>query len=115
MNVVDTASIITGGASGLGKATVERFAALGGRVAIFDLDEESGTAVAKACGAQVFFVPVDVADEASVQSGIATVMQRFGQIHICVNYAGVGSGPFKTLGREGPFPLAVAGARFELA
>lgn len=105
MNVAGAASIITGGASGLGKATVERFAGLGGRVAIFDLDEENGAALAKACGARVLFVRVDVADEASVQSGIAAVIQRFGEIHICVNYAGVGSGPFKTLGRDGPFPL----------
>jgi len=105
MNVAEVVSIITGGASGLGRATVERFAAAGGRVAILDLDEEAGRAVANACGGKALFVRVDVTDEASVQSAIATVMQHFGAIHVCVNYAGVGSGPFKTLGREGPFPL----------
>ncbi|MFM7786583.1 MAG: SDR family oxidoreductase, partial [Gammaproteobacteria bacterium] len=51
------------------------------------------------------FQSVNVADEASVQAAIAATVQRFGAVHICCNYAGIGNA-VKTLGKNGPFPLA---------
>lgn len=105
MNIADTVSIITGGASGLGRATVEKFAGLGGKVAIFDMNEELGIALANSIGQNAIFVKGNVTDEASVQDAIAQVIARFGAIHVCINYAGIGNA-FKTYGKNGPFPLA---------
>jgi 3-hydroxyacyl-CoA dehydrogenase/3-hydroxy-2-methylbutyryl-CoA dehydrogenase len=105
MKIEQTVSVITGGASGLGKATVEKFVAQGGKAAIFDMNEEAGSALARSLGDAAVFVKVNVADEASVQAGIAKVMERFGALHVCINYAGIGNA-FKTYGKNGPFPLA---------
>jgi 3-hydroxyacyl-CoA dehydrogenase/3-hydroxy-2-methylbutyryl-CoA dehydrogenase len=105
MKLTDAVAVITGGASGLGKATAEKFASAGGKVAIFDLNEEGGKALAQQLGANALFAKVDVTDEASVQEAIAQTVQRFGAIHICVNCAGIGNA-IKTYGKNGPFPLA---------
>jgi NAD(P)-dependent dehydrogenase (short-subunit alcohol dehydrogenase family) len=104
MELKDKVAIITGGASGLGKATVERFAGAGVKVAIFDMNEEAGSALAAELGDAVSFHRVNVADEESVQSAINAVMAQFGAIHICCNYAGIGNAA-KTFGRNGVFPL----------
>lgn len=105
MKVENSLAVITGGASGLGRATVKKFIELGGKVAIFDLNEDSGSAFAAELGERALFVKVNVSDEASVQNGIAAVISRFGAVHICINYAGIGNA-IKTYGKNGPFPLA---------
>lgn len=105
MKIQDTVSIITGGASGLGRATVERFISLGGKVAIFDMNEAAGEAVAGTFKDAAIFCKVNVTDEASVQAAIARTMERFGAVHVCINYAGIGNAT-KTLGKNGVFPLA---------
>jgi len=105
MEVTNQVAIVTGGASGLGKATVELFAKAGARVAIFDLNEEAGSALAKELGDKALFCLVNIADEDSVSAAIDAVMQAFGAIHICVNCAGRGGGATKTLGKKGLFPL----------
>lgn len=105
MKLADTVSIVTGGASGLGQATVERFVAAGGRAAIFDLNDEAGNALAEKLGEHALFAKVNVTDEASVQAGIAATVARFGAINVCINCAGIGNA-FKTYGKNGPFPLA---------
>ncbi|MES2919813.1 MAG: SDR family oxidoreductase [Pseudomonadota bacterium] len=104
MQIANKVAVVTGGASGLGLATVEKFIALGARVAIFDF-ADAGAAVAERLGANCLFQKVNVADEASVQAAIDATMAKFGAIHICCNYAGIGSG-VKTLGKNGVFPLA---------
>jgi len=105
MELAGKVSIVTGGASGLGRATVERFARSGASVAIFDRDREQGEEVAAQLGERGLFCLVDVADDESIAAGIAMVMERFGAIHVCVNCAGRGGGATKTMGNKGRFPM----------
>jgi len=105
MELRNKVAIITGGASGIGRATAEKFAAMGAKVAIFDMNEDAGNALAKQLGEAVIFCAVNVTDEASVQQGIEQTMAAFGAIHICINCAGVGNA-IKTVSKKGAFPLA---------
>jgi 3-hydroxyacyl-CoA dehydrogenase / 3-hydroxy-2-methylbutyryl-CoA dehydrogenase len=105
MNIAGTGVVITGGASGIGRAVAQAVAEKGGRVAIFDLNEAGGHEVVKDLGSGALFEKVNVADEGSVAAAIAMTMASFGAIHICVNCAGIGSA-HKTFGKDGPFPLA---------
>lgn len=80
-----TAAVVTGGASGLGQATAEAFAAAGIKVAIFDVNEEKGEAVAKAIGG--LFCKVDITDEQSVVAGFDKARAAHGQERITVHCA----------------------------
>ncbi|MCK7597519.1 SDR family NAD(P)-dependent oxidoreductase [Microbulbifer sp. CAU 1566] len=104
MDIKNKTAIVTGGASGLGKATVERYIADGANVAIFDLDEKGGLALAESLGERALFCKVNVADEESVAAAITRVIETFGALHILNNYAGIGSA-CKTYGKNGPHPL----------
>jgi len=104
MDLKDKVAVITGGASGLGRATVKRFVANGGKAAIFDMNEEKGTQLVDELGDSVIFCNVNVTSEESVQAGIAATMEAFGAIHICANFAGTGNA-MRTMGKKGPFPL----------
>lgn len=106
MDIKGKTAIVTGGASGLGRATVERYIADGANVAIFDLDEKNGLALAEALGERAIFCKVNVADEESVAGAITQVIEAFGALHILNNYAGIGSA-CKTYGKNGPHPLDV--------
>jgi len=105
MELRNKVAVITGGASGIGRATAEKFAAMGAKVAIFDMNEEAGNALAKQLGDAAIFCAVNVTDEASAQKGIEQTMAAFGAIHICINCAGVGNA-IKTVSKKGAFPLA---------
>jgi NAD(P)-dependent dehydrogenase (short-subunit alcohol dehydrogenase family) len=104
MDIKDTVAVVTGGASGLGEAVVERLIAGGGKAAIFDMNEAKGQALAAKHAGKAIFAKVDVGDEASALAGIAAALAAFGKIHICVNCAGIG-GAARTVGRNGPMPL----------
>ncbi len=104
MDIVGKTAIITGGASGLGLATAERYAADGANVAIFDLNTEGGQAIAERLGANVVYYNVNVAEEESVQTAIDTVVEKFGALHIVNNYAGIGVA-CKTYGKNGSHPI----------
>ena len=80
-----TAAVVTGGASGLGRATAEALAAQGVKVAIFDINDALGEEVAAAIGG--LFVHVDITDEQSVLDGYATARAAHGQERICVHCA----------------------------
>ena len=90
MELKDKVAVITGGASGLGRAAVKRFVANGAKAAIFDMNEDKGRALADELGDNVIFCQVNVTDEASVVAGIAATMEAFGAIHINCNFAGIG-------------------------
>jgi NAD(P)-dependent dehydrogenase (short-subunit alcohol dehydrogenase family) len=105
MELKNKVAVVTGGASGLGRATVENFVRGGGRAAIFDLNEEAGNALAEQLGEAALFCRVDVADDDSIGAGIEGAMEAFGAIHICVNCAGRGGGATKTLSKKGAFPM----------
>jgi 3-hydroxyacyl-CoA dehydrogenase/3-hydroxy-2-methylbutyryl-CoA dehydrogenase len=104
MDLKDKVAVITGGASGLGRATVRRFAANGAKIAIFDMNAEKGNLLVEEYPGQVIFCNVNVTSEESVQAGIATTMEAFDAIHICCNFAGTGNA-MRTMGKKGPFPL----------
>ena len=105
MDINGKVAIVTGGASGLGEATVRAYVAKGGKVAIFDMNAERGAALVEELGAdKVSFHNVNVSDEASVKEAIDAVVANFGGLHICNNYAGIGNA-IKTLSKNGAFPL----------
>lgn len=83
---------VTGGASGIGEATVRRFVAEGAKVCFADLDEERGAQVAaelNACGETVLFVTTHTEDEAQATAFVNAAVARFGRLDILVNNAGI--------------------------
>jgi len=82
--------LVTGGASGLGKATVERFVREGARVTLCDLPTSQGEEVAKKLGEQCVFAPVDVTKEDDVAAALALTKSSFGRLDATVNCAGIG-------------------------
>ncbi len=80
-------AIITGAASGIGRATAVRFAAEGARVVVADLADESGAALAKELGG--LYVHVDVADEGSVQAMFDATRDAYGGLDVLFNNAGI--------------------------
>ena len=102
MNIAGASALVTGGASGLGAATVRRLAALGAQVVIADLNREAGEALARELGAAVRFVQADVTDPESTQRAIDAAAEA--ELRILVCCAGVGT-PEKLLGKEGPLDL----------
>ena len=83
-------AIVTGGGSGLGEGTAQALAAKGVKVAIFDVNEEAGKAVAAEIGG--VFAKVDVSDFDSVAAGLKVAREAHGQERICVNCAGIAIG-----------------------
>ncbi|GAB3541653.1 3-hydroxyacyl-CoA dehydrogenase [Spirosoma fluminis] len=98
MNLQQATAIVTGGASGLGEATVRMLASQGASVVILDLNEEKGQALAEELGASVRFTKTNVTDEADVQAAINLAVETFGALHINVNCAGIAEAR-KTLGK----------------
>ncbi len=107
MDFSNLVAVITGGASGLGRATAEALVARGARVMILDRDAARAADVVAELGERVAFTETDVTSEASVKAAIDATLQTFSAIHVCVNCAGVGSA-MKTVGRDNvPHDLGV--------
>lgn len=90
-SIAGRVAIITGAASGMGRATARLFAAEGARVAVIDLDQAACEAVAAECGSDARAYALDVADGAAITRVIAKIAEDFGRIDILVNNAGVSS------------------------
>ena len=104
MQINDNAvALVTGGASGLGEATVNRLHADGAAVVIVDLPSSAGQARADELGERARFVAADVRDEAQVRAAIDAAAE-LGTLRVVVNCAGVGT-PGRVVGRKGPLPL----------
>jgi len=98
-------AIVTGGASGMGKATAEMIVKEGGKVCIVDYNNEWGEETAAALGDAAFFAHADVSDPKRAEEVVNEAVRRFGYINVVVNCAGVGSGT-RILPRDGGvFPL----------
>lgn len=104
MNLENSVTVITGGSSGLGEATVRKFHSMGAKVAIFDMNVEAGEALARELGEDVIYQQVDVTGEESVKAAISATLAAFGAIDICCNFAGIGAA-MRTLGKDGPHRL----------
>ncbi|UGT63915.1 3-hydroxyacyl-CoA dehydrogenase [Nocardia asteroides] len=97
-------ALVTGGASGLGLATVKELHAQGAKVVIVDLPSSPGETVAKELGDGVVFAAADVTDEEQVTAALDAAAE-LGPLRIAVNCAGIGNA-IKTVGKQGAFPLA---------
>jgi len=94
------AALVTGGASGLGLATVRELVSSGASPVIVDLPTSDGATVAKELGDAAMFCAADVTDETEVQAAVDAAVEASGGLHIVVNCAGVGF-PGRVLTRDG--------------
>ena len=90
MNIENKVAVVTGGASGLGRAVLEELNKTGIKVAVFDLNQEQGAQLSAEFGNdKVMFVCTDVTNETSVESAFESVIAQFGRVDICINCAGI--------------------------
>ena len=105
MKIAGSVALVTGGASGLGLATVRRLHDAGASVVILDLPRSNGTAIAKELGARAAFAAGDVTSPDDVEAALdAAAALAGGPPRILVNCAGIGNAA-RTAGKDGPFPL----------
>jgi NAD(P)-dependent dehydrogenase (short-subunit alcohol dehydrogenase family) len=104
MDIAGSGFLVSGGASGLGAATVRMLAAAGAQVLAADLQEASGAALARELGANVRFIRCDITQETDCEAAVALAVSM-GPLRGLVNCAGVSAGE-KTVGRDGPHALA---------
>ena len=104
MQIAGSVTVITGGASGLGRATAERLHGAGGSVVLLDLAKSPGAQVAGALGGRALFAAADVTSGDEVGAALEAAVARFGAVHALVNCAGIGTAD-KTFGKRGPADL----------
>ncbi|HHW06335.1 MAG TPA: 3-hydroxyacyl-CoA dehydrogenase [Clostridia bacterium] len=104
MEMKNKVAFVTGGASGLGEATVRKVVALGGKAVIFDLDEARAKKLMEELGETVLFVKGDVTKEADVSAAVEEACAKGGGIHLVVNCAGIAIAQ-KVLGKKGVHDL----------
>lgn len=105
MEINGSKAIMVGGASGMCRATAERFVAGGGKVAILDMEQSAGAEVAREIGGS--FYPCDVTDFAAMEGVLDDAVSALGGVHLCVNTAG-GAAAIRTLQKDGSMhPLDV--------
>jgi 3-oxoacyl-[acyl-carrier protein] reductase len=89
MRLQDKVAIVTGAGSGMGLSIAHTYAREGAKVAVLDVEEKAGRAVADEIGDSAIFVRCDVAKRADIDAAIAATLKRFGGLDILVNNAGV--------------------------
>lgn len=106
MQINNKVALVTGGCSGLGNAVVHQLLKQDMNIIIFDLNQEQGDALVSQIGAdRSAFYAVDVRKAQDVEDALASAMETFGALHVCVNCAGVAPAK-RTLSRDGePMPL----------
>ncbi|TMB19315.1 MAG: 3-hydroxyacyl-CoA dehydrogenase [Deltaproteobacteria bacterium] len=106
MRIEGSVAIVSGGASGLGEATIRALLAAGGRAVILDRPDSAGERLAGELGTAAAFAPGDVTREADVAAAVGRASERFGAVHVAVSCAGVGAA-MRTVTKDGPMPLAL--------
>ncbi|HZP87735.1 MAG TPA: 3-hydroxyacyl-CoA dehydrogenase [Burkholderiales bacterium] len=104
MDIRNKTFVVTGGASGLGGATVEAIVAAGGNAVIADIKADP-VAIAAQFGERARFLQTDVTDQAQGQAAVDLALNAFGGLHGLINCAGIAVAE-KTIGKEGPHKLA---------
>jgi NAD(P)-dependent dehydrogenase (short-subunit alcohol dehydrogenase family) len=104
MELKNSTFIVTGGASGLGAATVRTMAEAGSNVVIADVNADAGNALAKELG-RARFIKTDVTAEADAKAAVALALKEFGGLQGLVNCAGIAIAE-RTVGKDGPHALA---------
>jgi NAD(P)-dependent dehydrogenase (short-subunit alcohol dehydrogenase family) len=104
MRIEGLTALVTGGASGLGRASVEALLERGANAVICDLAKSNGADVAAELGDRVAFAEADVTDQEQVKAAVDLAVERFGGVHIAVNCAGIGWAQ-RTVARSGPHDL----------
>jgi NAD(P)-dependent dehydrogenase (short-subunit alcohol dehydrogenase family) len=103
MRMKGKVAVVTGGASGIGKRTIERFVAEGGRAVIADIQDDRGLRLREDLGDAVRYVRCDVTVEGDIESAIATAVEAWGRLDLMFNNAGAGGdpSPIETMSVEG--------------
>lgn len=104
MKIAGKVAIVTGGASGLGEATVRRIVAEGGQVVFFDVDETRAAKLVGELGSKAEFKKVDVTNPAETKAAVEYIKGKYGRIDILCNIAGRGKA-VAIVGKEGPSAL----------
>lgn len=105
MDIKNKTVLVTGGASGLGQATVEAVIAAGGNAVILDINEINAKKLIDELGEdKVSFISTNIMEEEPVVNAVNQIQEKFGALHVAVNCAGTGY-PGRILGREAPHPL----------
>lgn len=104
MRISDVIALVTGGASGLGEATVRTIVEGGGKAVIVDRPNSPGEVLAAELAGKVLFAPADVTSGDEVDAAIQKAVAKFGTINAAVNCAGVGTA-MRTVTKGGPMPL----------
>jgi NAD(P)-dependent dehydrogenase (short-subunit alcohol dehydrogenase family) len=105
MQLANTRAVISGGVSGLGFAVAEHLVRNGGKVVLFDINDDKAAAAVAALGAdKAKYLRTDVTDEANVQANMAAAKEFLGGLNAAISCAGI-LGAGRVLGREGTMPL----------
>ncbi len=102
----EVVAVVTGGASGLGEATIRKLIGQGGKAIIFDVNDERGQALVEELGQNVLYARVDVTKEEEVATGLEQAIAAFGKINVAVNCAGIGDAS-KVISKRGIHALAL--------
>ncbi|MEP6898148.1 MAG: SDR family NAD(P)-dependent oxidoreductase [Rhodanobacter sp.] len=105
MQLDQVKAIITGGASGLGHAVAQHLVAHGGKVSLFDVNDDKGRQAATSLGDAARFFRTDVTSEDGVVANVAAAREAMGGLNVVMNCAGI-LGAGRVLGKEGAMPLA---------
>jgi NAD(P)-dependent dehydrogenase (short-subunit alcohol dehydrogenase family) len=105
MQLASVRAVVTGGVSGLGLAVAQHLVAQGGKVALFDVNDDKGAAAVAALGAtNARYFSTNVTDETQVATHVAAAQAFLGGLNACINCAGI-LGASRVLGKAGPMPL----------
>ncbi len=105
MKLNEVKALVTGGASGLGLAVARQIIAQGGKVALLDVNDKAGPAIAHELGGDTCYIHTDVSSEAAVERAVAEAVEANGGLNLAVNCAGI-IGAGRVLGREAPMALS---------